>query len=173
VGGDPINYIDPLGLWWWGDPLPQGMIDFSAGLGDTILFGQGQRLRNFLDIDGGIDKCSGAYSAGEWAGIAASFATGFAGGVRAAGTKGAGREFSHWLPNRLGGPRTIFNGNYVSAATHARSDPYRYNFMSKAWKENNPMYNPFVQQWVRLPNVYKGTAAGGAYGAAGANQTGH
>lgn len=42
-------------------------------------------------------------SNGEWAGMAASFATGFEDGARAAGAKAAGKEFSHWIPNRFGG----------------------------------------------------------------------
>jgi hypothetical protein len=75
--------------------------------------------------------------------------------------------------SRIGwGPRTIFNGNYVSTATHALPDPYRYRFMPRAWKEANAPMNRAMAQWTRFPNVYKGTAAGGAYGAAGAAQAG-
>lgn len=62
-------------------------------MGDVILFGQGQALRDWFGIDGGIDRCSGAYGAGDWAGVAASLATGVAGGVKAAGAKGAGKNF--------------------------------------------------------------------------------
>lgn len=167
AGGDPVNYTDPLGLWRWGDPLPQNWVNFSAGMGDVILFGQGQRLRDWFGIDGGVDRCSSAYSAGEWAGLGASFLTGAAGGVRAAGTRGAGLEFSHWIPNRWGGPRSIWNGNYVPTRTHALSDPYRYRFMPRSWKAENPMPGRMAQQWVRLPNVYKGAGAGTAWGGAG------
>ena len=167
VGGNPVSYIDPYGLWAWGDPVPQSVVDFSAGMGDVILFGQGQLIRDLLDI-GGVDRCSSAYDAGEWAGIAASFATGAVGGLKAAGTKGAGREFSHWIPNRMGGPRSIWNGNFVSTEVHALSDPFRYRFMPRTWKAANPMPSRVNQQWVRMPNVYKGAGAGGAYGAGGA-----
>lgn len=171
---NPLTYTDPLGLWGVADlpSIPQPAVDFGAGMGDTILFGQGQRIRDALGVDGGVDQCSDAYDYGEWAGIGASLATGFAGGVRAAGVKGAGKEFSHWIPNRMGGPRTIFNGNYVSTATHAVSDPYRYRFMPRVWKAANPPMSTPMAQWTRIPNVYKGAAAGGAYGAAGAAQTG-
>lgn len=172
VDGNPLMYIDPYGLWALGDPLPQGLLDFSAGMGDVILFGQGQRLRDLFDVDGGIDPCSSEYSAGEWAGVGVSAATGFAGGLKAAGAKGAGKEFSHWIPNRMGGPRSVFNGNYVSTPTHALSDPYRYRFMPRSWKAQNPMPNKATQQLVRIPNVYKGGAAGGAYGAGGAGLSG-
>ena len=167
VENNPLMYIDPYGLWAWGDPLPDSWVDFGAGTGDVILFGEGQRLRDLLDI-GGVDRCSAAYGAGEWAGVGASFATGVVGGIKAAGAKGAGMEFSHWIPARMGGPRTLANGNFVPTATHALSDPYRYRFMPRVWKAANPMPNKASQQWTRIPNVYKGAAAGGAYGAGGA-----
>ena len=170
VGGNPIFYTDPYGLFEW-PSLPQSFVDFSAGMGDTILFGQGQRMRDALGI-GGVDQCSDAYDYGEWAGVAGSLATGLAGGLKAAGTKGAGKEFSHWIPSRMGGPRSTWNGNFVPTATHALSDPYRYRFMPKPWKAQNPMPNAASQQWTRIPNAYKGGAAGGAYGAAGAAQSG-
>jgi uncharacterized protein RhaS with RHS repeats len=170
ANGNPLAYTDPYGLWVIGDPLPQNVIDFSAGMGDVLLFGQGQTLRDWFDVDGGVDPCAPMYGYGEWAGIAGSFATGVVGGIRAAGARGAGMEFSHWIPARIGGPRTIWNGNYVSTATHALSDPYRYRFMPRVWKAANPMPSVASQQWTRLPNVYKGAAGGGAYGAAGAAQ---
>ncbi|MGI9302296.1 MAG: RHS repeat-associated core domain-containing protein [Gammaproteobacteria bacterium] len=166
ASANPLAYYDPYGLFEWS--LPQVVVDFSAGLGDVLLLGQGQRLRNWTGVDGGVDRCTGAYNYGTWAGIAGSFATGAVGGIRAAGARGAGMEFSHWIPARIGGPRTIANGNYVTTATHALSDPFRYRFMSRAWKASNPMPNRLNQQWVRLPDVYKGAAAGGSYGTAGA-----
>jgi len=130
-----------------------------------MLFGQGQRLRDLFDVDGGIDRCSDEYGAGEWAGVAVSAATGLAGGFKAAGAKGAGKEFSHWIPNRMGGPWSTWNGNYVSPARHYYHDPYRY---PKVWRDLGPKWNPVRQQFDRIPNVYKGGAAGAAYGAAGA-----
>lgn len=171
VGGDPINYVDPLGLFEL-PSLPQSVVDFSAGMGDVILFAQGQRLRDLVGVDGGVDQCSSAYSAGEWAGIAASVATGVAGGIRAAGARGLGREFSHAIPARSGGPRSIWNGNYVTTAEHALSDPYRYRFMPRAWKAQNPMPNRLDQLWTRTPNTWKGAAGGAVYGGAGAAMNG-
>lgn len=171
VNGNPLSYVDPLGLFEW-PALPQGVVDFSAGMGDTILFGQGQLLRDVFDISGGIDMCSAAYSNGEWAGLAASAATGLAGGVRAAGTAGVGKEFSHWFPTRLGGPRSIWNGNYVSIETHALSDPHRFKFMPKIWRQTHTPMSVPAAQWTRFPNVYKGAMAGAAYGTAGASLAG-
>ena len=167
VFSNPIVSYDPYGLWTWGDSFPQEAVDFAAGAGDVLLFGQGQSLRDLLDINGGVNRCSNAYNYGEWAGVAGSFATGVFGGIKAAGTRGAGIEFSHWVPARAGGPRTIFNGNFVARETHALSDPYRYRFMPRSWKAENPLPGKVSQQWTRIPNVYKGAAAGGLYGASG------
>jgi hypothetical protein len=166
-------YADPYGLFEL-PSLPQGVVDFSSGMGDTLLFGQGQRLRDVLGVDGGVDQCSDAYDNGEWAGIAGSLATGFAGGLRAAGAKGAGKEFSHWIPRRMlpksvRDARTVLNGNYVSSSRHYYHDPFRY---PRGWRDLGPKWNPALQQLDRIPNVYKGGVAGGAYGAAGAAQSG-
>ena len=46
--------------------LPDGLVDFSAGLGDALLLGAGDPMRNLLGIDGGVDVGSDAYSAGAW-----------------------------------------------------------------------------------------------------------
>jgi RHS repeat-associated protein len=170
VEGDPLGYSDPLGLFSAADlpSVPQWLVDGAAGFGDTLSFGLTDWVRDQMGTNGVVDKCSGAYSAGEWAGIGVSVATGVAGGIRAAGARGAGREFSHWIPNRMAGPRSIWNGNYVSTEVHALSDPYRYRFMPRDWKAANPMPSRANQQWVRIPNAYKGAGAGGAYGAGGA-----
>ncbi|MBF0526406.1 MAG: RHS repeat-associated core domain-containing protein [Deltaproteobacteria bacterium] len=167
VDGNPVNWVDHYGLWEWGDPPPQGVVDFSSGMGDVLSFGLTDWARDQMGTNGVVNKCSGSYSAGEWTGFGVSLATGVAGGLEAAGTKAAGKEFSHWIPKRMGGPRSILNGNYVTAEEHALSDTYRYRFMPRDWKEANPLLNPLTQQWNRIPNVYKGGAAGAGYGAAG------
>ncbi len=112
ASANPPLYYDPYGLFDW-PSLPQGVVDFSAGMGDVLLFGQGQRLRDLTGVDGGVNRCSDSYDYGEWAGIAGSVATGVVGGIRAAGARGVGKEFSHWIPNRMGGPRTILSKNGV------------------------------------------------------------
>jgi hypothetical protein len=150
--------MDPLGLDWVNDAA-----NFSAGMGDTISFGLTRWVRQKLGSDSVVNKCSGWYSGGEWAGIAHSVALGGAYGLRAAGTKAAGQEFSHWIPARLGGPRSTWNGNYVSPSRHYYQDPYRY---PSGWQNLGDKWNPALQQLDRIPNVYKGAAGGAGYGSA-------
>ncbi|WP_150118990.1 RHS repeat-associated core domain-containing protein [Massilia sp. NR 4-1] len=170
VNGNPLSLTDPYGLWSAADlpSIPQPVVDFAAGFGDTLSFGLTDWVRDQMGTNGAVDKCSMSYTGGEVAGVALSTAMGGAAGLRAAGTRGAGKEFSHWIPNRMGGPRSLWNGNYVTTAKHALSDPYRYRFMPRSWKAQNPMPSRVNQQWVRIPNVYKGGAAGAAAGGAGA-----
>lgn len=49
VSGNPLMYMDPYGLWALGDPLPQGLVDFSAGFGDSMSFGLTGYARSVLD----------------------------------------------------------------------------------------------------------------------------
>lgn len=88
VGGRPTVFGDPLGLvygdgvlqvedvffgptYWlreqFGlDPsLPQGLVDFSAGWGDSLTMNATSGLRDMMGVDGGVDKCSGFYTAGQ------------------------------------------------------------------------------------------------------------
>ena len=46
-------------------------------------------------------------------------------GQMLAGTRAAGLEFSHSIPDRFGGPRIWANGSMVTPWTHAMSDPKR------------------------------------------------
>jgi RHS repeat-associated protein len=166
VGNDPINGLDPYGLYDFYEFMDDAS-NFSAGVGDNLSFGLTGAIRESLPgiygDNGGVDKCSGAYGAGEWTGTGLALATGAAGGIKAAGAKAAGKEFSHWIPNRMGGPRSIWNGNYVSPARHYKHDPFRY---PPGWRDLGPKWNPALQQLDRIPNAIKGGAAGAAYGGA-------
>lgn len=152
---------------WW-----QRASDFAAGFGDAISFGGTRYLRDkvFTNFyEGTVDYDSTSYTVGEVSGVVASTATGAAGGFRAAGRL-AGRkgvEFSHWIPKRAGGPRSLWNGNFVTKEVHALSDPFRHRFMSRAWKLQNPLPSVLNQQMTRLPMVYTFGAGGAAYGGAG------
>ena len=70
----------------------------------------------------------------------------------------------HWIPNRWGGARSLWNGNYVTTVKHALSDPFRYRFMPRTWKALNPLPSMLSQQWNRIPYLWKGLVGGGAYG---------
>lgn len=177
--------------WLWGTIYSatngwtpdQSTVDYAAGFGDTLSFGITDKIRDWNGTNYVVDKCSGAYSAGEWTGIAYGFALGGALGLRAAGGRAAGMEFSHWIPsrarhlrifqNRLG--RWILrtgnrlNGNYVTAARHYLHDPFRY---PRGWRDLGPRFPALIRQFDRLPNVLKGLIAGGAAAGVGASQSG-
>ncbi|CBL45519.1 Hypothetical protein HDN1F_19360 [gamma proteobacterium HdN1] len=97
--------------------------------------------------------------------------------------KGVGNEWSHSLPARVIRPSSKdyiawldnafgrafvngpFNGNWVSAVTHALTDPYRYRFAPKGWKADNPMYPEWIQILLRIPGWMPGSllTGGAAY----------
>jgi hypothetical protein len=66
VDGNPILEIDPLGLWGFGDPLPQRVVDSVTGFGDAFVIPQ--LVRAAFDLNGSVDQCSTAYKGGEIAG---------------------------------------------------------------------------------------------------------
>jgi hypothetical protein len=145
--------------------LPQGVVDYSAGFGDTFSFGLTNAIRNEMGTNGVVDKCSKSYTAGEWSGVALDAAIGGAAGLEAAGANAgkAGFEFSHWLPNRLGGLRSLYNGNYVSQGFHYLTDPFRF---PPGWQQYGDKLPSLLQQLGRIPWVYPGAAAGAGVGAA-------
>ncbi len=81
VYGNPLLYGDPYGLFSPFDPatwpmFPQWTVDYAAGTGDRVsslitggLYSTAD-LRARLGIDGVVDKCSAAYRAGQWTGLA-------------------------------------------------------------------------------------------------------
>ena len=64
----PLMYSDPMGLWVWGDPIDQGVVNAVTGFGDAFLIPE--LIRSALDIDGGVDQCSAAYRVGKATGFA-------------------------------------------------------------------------------------------------------
>ena len=140
--------------------------DFCAGWGDTLSFGITRGIRYLGDCDSVVNYDSGWYTAGEITGFVHSTALGGACGWRLAGGPGPGKEFSHWIPKRYGRPFRCYTkwiGNYVTVEVHAMSDPYRYNFMSKCFKDAHQPWPRWYQQWVRIPLVYKGMGCGAIY----------
>jgi RHS repeat-associated protein len=149
VGNSPVYRYDPLGLWWFGDPLPKWLVNGVAGFGDTVSFGITSHVRDAADI-GDVNKCSTAYSAGQW--------TGFGYGLVAGGTgllRGyqAGREFSFGrnfriapFGNRTGHPTGRFphyHRRVVDKATGltlpgqgiGRHRPWDSRFTDRKWWE--------------------------------------
>jgi len=170
----PSNFFDPSSWWsrmFGGDSFCSGALcmgllrgagNFASGATDVFSFGLTSLARKGTYYDDLVDENSVAYNLGEWSGIAINSGIGAVAGLKAAGTKAVGREFSHWIPNRMGGPRSIWNGNYISPRFHYLTDPYRY---PKGWRSIGPKWNPVLQQLGRIPFVYYGAAAGATTGA--------
>jgi hypothetical protein len=137
---------------------------------DALTFGSASRLNNALGAGNYVNRCGISHKLGSAAGIVASVAFGGALGAEAAGANAGkkGFEFSHWIPDRFGGPRSLWNGNWTTIAEHALNDPFRYRFMPAAWKALNPMNPTWLQQLNRIPLLITGTAAGAGVGGAGA-----
>ena len=169
VRNNPVMGIDPYGLFGWADmPMPpQSMVDFSAGVGSVLSFGLTDVINDATGASSVVNKCSGWHTLGTVTGIVLATAIGGAGGAEAAEANAGiqGFEFSHWMPVRMGGPRSIWNGNYVSQEMHYLTDPFRY---PSGWQDWGPKLNPVLQQLLRIPYVYDGAAAGAAYGGASA-----
>ena len=182
AGQNPINEIDPYGLYSWGE-FGYDAAQFAVGFGDVVSLGITKIVRS-TELYGGdyfTDVCSDAYRIGEWAGFAASTLTGLTGGVRMSlsrsarywklGSTRSGLEFSHWFPTRyfkkLGLARfdryTIWNGNYVSPWVHSMQDLIKgYSGITRSMKWAWPL-----RQWSRLPLPYKGALFGASWGTFG------
>ena len=92
VGGNPLSIYDPYGLWGWGDPLPDAIVNASAGFGDTLSLGVTNWVRNKKGWNSVVDRCSAAYRGGTYAGIAVGVV--FAADGLAAG--GLRAELGNW-----------------------------------------------------------------------------
>lgn len=67
VRNRPLNGIDPLGLYDTDDFLYDAS-NFLIGIGDTVSLGLTKKIRQLMDTDQYVDKCSAAYKGGEIAG---------------------------------------------------------------------------------------------------------
>src|SRR5690349_23570506 len=67
VDGNPLSFTDPLGLWVWGDPLDQDLVNAITGFGDAFLLPE--LIRNAFEISGGVNQCSAAYRYSKVAGF--------------------------------------------------------------------------------------------------------
>lgn len=157
VGANPLSNIDPLGLddtqcmYDPGScgmannlpvaiPLPQGVVDYSAGLGDGASLGVTNLVRYALDTNDQVDKCSTAYKAGGWS----SFALG-AGRIAYAGLAKAGAKvaasgleasaFRSALRRAFGGGNSFRPPNLAKYANDdaLREAAGRTNLFGNAW----------------------------------------
>jgi len=68
--GNPVSLTDPLGLWAWGDPLPQDAVNACAGFGDGISLGVTAGIRQALGTNDAVDFLSPEYLGGVSVGVA-------------------------------------------------------------------------------------------------------
>jgi RHS repeat-associated protein len=162
VENGPINRIDSLGLDWLNN-----LADFSTGAGSILSFGLTDVINDATGASSVVSKCSLSHKLGGATGIGLSIAIGGAAGAEAAEANAGrdGSEFSHFIPNRMGGPRSVFNGNYVTQELHYLTDNFRH---PSGWQNWGPKLPPVAQQVLRIPWVYGGAGAGAAYGGASA-----
>ncbi|MFA9950069.1 RHS repeat-associated core domain-containing protein [Dentiradicibacter hellwigii] len=66
---NPVQWMDPWGLFSVADLpiIPGPILDFTTAIADSASFGLGPLARQAMGIDGGVNRCSKAYLAGEWA----------------------------------------------------------------------------------------------------------
>jgi RHS repeat-associated protein len=80
AGDDPVNFSDPSGLASGLNKAAQ----VAAGIGDALTGGLTRRIRQAMDADDVIDRCSSWYKGGEVAGIGLGLALGGAMAAEAA-----------------------------------------------------------------------------------------
>jgi RHS repeat-associated protein len=104
VESNPIMLTDPSGLWAWGDPLPQGVVNACAGLGDGVSLGLTTGIRELMGTNDVVDPSSPEYVGGLVAGVAIT-SRGYATGAELS----IGRNFRLALwGNRTGHPTGRF-----------------------------------------------------------------
>jgi hypothetical protein len=159
---------------FFSDPLYHSA-QFCAGYGDCLSLNTTYYFREWLGWNDVIDGDSAAYAAGELFGFGTSLVIGSGYGLRAAGSRGAGLEFSHSIADRFlkrtGSTfvrrrfgRSVLNGNYVTPARHFRHDPFRYPI---GWRSLGPRYHPAAAALDRTPWLLRGAGAGAAWGGIG------
>lgn len=186
AGNGPTRFGDPFGLapgdWW--DPRSyytdgwttlRDVGTASEAFADTLTFGSASRLNDALGAGRMVDRCGIGHKLGTASGIVASIAIGGGEGAEAteANAGRQGYEFSHWIPDRMGGPRSIYNGNYVSQRLAYLTDPFRYPAPAGAALRWGPKLSPVLQQILRVPWVYDGAAAGGTVAGVSVLTTNH
>ncbi len=126
VGGNPISLYDPYGLWSFGDPLPQGLVDAASGFGNGIFFDIPSML-----VDGGVDRCSSAYQTAHLFGTGLSMTMGLgrlacAGAAKALPTlisAGSAEARSLAISGARNTLKRIARGDIFNQSTYRMYDP--------------------------------------------------
>jgi RHS repeat-associated protein len=157
---DPLEFVDGPSLYAYAWSAPTQYVDPEGRwVAVPIIFG----VAGFA-----IDVTYQYFATGciDWKDAAVTgllSAAGGTGGFWASGIKRAGTEFSHWIPRRKGGPRSVWNGNYVSPQRHYYNDPFRY---PPGWRDLGEKLPAPLQQFDRIPDMYKTAAASTGLGTA-------
>ena len=168
AGGNPLSYIDPEGLFTLDDILaamptpPHWWVNRMAGMGDVLLGGFGDELRNAIGAGGVVDRCCDEYLTGKIYGVVITMGVGLNVGLGMAGKKTNKTEFSHFIPKRylekiFGRDfRNRLNGNYITPERHAELDKFRnLEGMTKDMKK------PYLQRFIfRFPRAVFFTGVG-------------
>lgn len=69
---NPLMFTDPYGLFGMADmpALPDWLVDGAAGFGDSMTLNGTDLIRDLLNANGSVNRCSRAYRNGEYADIA-------------------------------------------------------------------------------------------------------
>jgi len=97
----PVNGFDEYGMDW-----VDNTNNFVTGMGDNLSFGATGQIRQWMGTDVTVNRCSGWYSGGQWAGTGVSLAMGGAGAV-----------------NALKGAKAAAAGSNILANTYRLSSP--------------------------------------------------
>jgi RHS repeat-associated protein len=161
---NPIMYTDPTGEF-----VPQ-LLGFVIGAGLEYLTNDCASTTDIL-LAGALGSVGG--------GIGAKL------GLKFAGNKGLNKQFSHfipsryirksseyykpWLDNKLGRwlikGHNKWNGNYVHVKRHFKHDPFAWGNRAFPGKTLGEKWNSIIGRLDRVPNSWRGTAAGIGVGA--------
>ena len=151
VGNNPVNYTDPMGLYWLED-----LSNFSAGFGDTISFGATRWIRQQMGTDDVVNKCSDAYRAGSWGAFALGGSrlayAGLAKGYSMVASSGAAASaFRSGLRTAFGGGKSLRPPNLAKYPTD--------DALRAAAGRTNPYANAYGAG-VAATGAYKGSGCG-------------
>lgn len=121
ANGNPVSLMDPLGLWSFGDPIPEPWFNYSVGVADGLSFGAGRFIRSFTRYAEDVDTCSLSYKAGVWSGVAGQSLIGTGAAVVAAGGLKSAAQAFYLSSQLLIGPVTLVARQLLKVKSSRRS----------------------------------------------------